>query len=56
LGTAATNPLLPVCEIEEQLSVLSGRIPGFLSERIISVLTDFKNSCQAQAGSGVQLR
>lgn len=56
LGVAATDPKLPVFEIEEQLSVLSGRIPSPLFDRISSTLREFSQSCEAQAGSGVQLR
>jgi acetyl-CoA carboxylase/biotin carboxylase 1 len=43
-------------EIEEQLSVLSGRIPAVLAEGIQSVLTDFKVSAERQAGTGLQTR
>lgn len=54
LGKAVTNPSLPMLEIDEQLSVLSGRIPGKLFSAITKIITDFRN--KVQAGSGVQLR
>jgi len=54
LGMAVTDPWLPVFEIQEQLSVLSGRIPSSLFESISSVLTEYSRSCELQAG--VQLR
>jgi acetyl-CoA carboxylase/biotin carboxylase 1 len=56
LGIAVMEPTLPVFEIEEQLSVLSGRIPAKLFEGISQVLNDFKRTCEMQAGSGVQHR
>jgi acetyl-CoA carboxylase/biotin carboxylase 1 len=56
LAVAATHALLPLNEIEEQLSVLSGRIPAVLAEGIQSVLTDFKVSAERQAGTGLQTR
>ena len=56
LAVAVTQPTLPVFEIEEQLSVLSGRIPASLFDAISLILSDFKASCEANAGSGVQLR
>jgi len=54
LAMAVTNPRLPVLEVEEQLSVLSGRIPQFLSKSISQILTDYNMSYEMQ--SGVQLR
>jgi acetyl-CoA carboxylase/biotin carboxylase 1 len=56
LADAVTRPMLPVYEIQEQLSVLSGRIPSSLFQSISAVLTEFKNSCEMKAGSGVELR
>ena len=56
LSLAVTRPMLPVCEVEEQLAVLSGRIPASLFDGITAILTDFKNSCDMQAGTGVELR
>jgi acetyl/propionyl-CoA carboxylase alpha subunit len=56
LGIAVTEPTLPVFEIEEQVSVLSGRIPPKLFRGISQVLEDFKRTCEMQAGSGVQHR
>jgi acetyl-CoA carboxylase / biotin carboxylase 1 len=56
LAIAVTRPTLPVFEIKEQLSVLSGRIPSSLSESISSILGDFTSACEMQAGSGVELR
>ncbi len=56
LGIAVMEPTLPVFEIEEQLSVLSGRIPAKLFEGIAQLLNDFKTKCEIQAGSGVQHR
>jgi acetyl-CoA carboxylase/biotin carboxylase 1 len=56
LGIAVMEPTLPVFEIEEQLSVLTGRIPAKLFEGIAQVLNDFKTTCEMQAGSGVQHR
>jgi acetyl-CoA carboxylase/biotin carboxylase 1 len=54
LGTAVTHSELPMLEISEQLSVLSGRIPGKLFGSISTIIDDFRNL--VQAGSGVQLR
>lgn len=56
LSVAVTDPLLPVCEIQEQLSVLSGRIPASLFESISSILANFTLSSEKQAGTGVHLR
>lgn len=56
LASAVTDHSLPVYEIEEQLSILSGRIPGTLFDGINSILSEFKGLIQMQAGSGVQLR
>lgn len=56
IATAVTDPTLPVFEAEEQLSVLSGRINGSLFDSINQELTDFRKSCEIEAGTGVQLR
>jgi acetyl-CoA carboxylase/biotin carboxylase 1 len=56
LGIAVMEPTLPVFEIEEQLSVLTGRIPAKLFEGIAQVLNDFKTTCEKHSGSGVQHR
>lgn len=56
LAVAVTDPRLPVFEIEEQLSVLSGRIPSSLFDKVSSILDDFKKQCDFQAGTGVQPR
>lgn len=50
LGTAVTDPMLPVFEIQEQLSVLSGRIPSNLFESISFVLNEYSRSCELQSG------
>lgn len=54
--SAVTNPLLPVYEIQEQLSVLSGRIPTTLFDRLSAMLADFSAICDAQSESGGQPR
>ena len=56
LESAVTNPTLPMHEVEEQLSVLSGRIPAGLFDQFTSMLKDFKVECERAVGSGVQLR
>ena len=56
LESAVTNPTLPMHEVEEQLSVLSGRIPAGLFDQLTSMLKDFKVECERAVGSGVQLR
>ena len=56
LHYAVTDPTLSVYEIDEQLSVLSGRIPGKLFDEIRSMIADFKKRCGEASGSGVQLR
>jgi hypothetical protein len=56
LAIAVTSPMLPVREIEEQLSVLSARIPSSLYSFIDGLLTEFKQKCDAQAGSGAETR
>jgi acetyl-CoA carboxylase / biotin carboxylase 1 len=56
LERAVTNPALPVYEVDEQRSVLSGRIPPGLFDQLTCVLKDFKLECESTAGSGVQLR
>ena len=54
LATAVTDPSLPMLEVGEQLSVLSGRIPAKLFEGITKLIDDFRKL--VQEGSGVQLR
>mmetsp|Transcript_11034 Transcript_11034/g.27966 ORF Transcript_11034/g.27966 Transcript_11034/m.27966 type:complete len:2339 (-) Transcript_11034:105-7121(-) len=44
LAEAATDSSLPMLEIEEQLSVLSGRISAKLFENISSLIADFQQS------------
>lgn len=56
LARAVTDPTLPVYEIEEQLSFLSGRIASSLFDGISNLLGNFFRECERQAGSGVQLR
>lgn len=56
LASAVTRPALPVFEIKEQLSVLSGRIPSSLTESISTLLGDYTAACEMKAGSGVDLR
>jgi acetyl-CoA carboxylase / biotin carboxylase 1 len=56
LAYAVTQPTLPVYEIEEQLSVLSGRIPSPLFDSIAATLDDFKAVCEEQGSSEVQPR
>mmetsp|Transcript_985 Transcript_985/g.1280 ORF Transcript_985/g.1280 Transcript_985/m.1280 type:complete len:2367 (-) Transcript_985:92-7192(-) len=53
--TAVTSSMLPVLEIEEQLSVLNGRIPAPLFDSISNVLNEFKRSYEANKGSGIPL-
>jgi acetyl-CoA carboxylase / biotin carboxylase 1 len=55
LADAVMDPELPVLEIDEQLSVLTGRIPGNLYDGISLILSDQKQQIAKQAGSGVQL-
>jgi acetyl-CoA carboxylase/biotin carboxylase 1 len=56
LSAAVMDPELPVLEIDEQLSVLSGRLPSKLFENIQSILKDHKALVMEQAGSGVQVK
>ena len=56
LASSVTRPYLPVIEVQEQMSILSGRIPASLSVEITKFLADFSNQCDLQAGSGVELR
>mmetsp|Transcript_9114 Transcript_9114/g.22318 ORF Transcript_9114/g.22318 Transcript_9114/m.22318 type:complete len:2359 (-) Transcript_9114:209-7285(-) len=44
LALAVTDPSLPMLEIDEQLSVLSGRIPAKLFDSISSLIRDFQSS------------
>lgn len=43
LHAAATDPSLPVYEIDEQLSVLSGRIDAKLFDELTNLISEFKN-------------
>ena len=43
LQAAATDPSLPVYEIDEQLSVLSGRIDAKLFDELTNLISEFKN-------------
>lgn len=56
LQSAVTDPTLPVYEIDEQLSVLSGRIPAKLFDDISTKIAEFKIMCSEASGSGMQLR
>jgi acetyl-CoA carboxylase / biotin carboxylase 1 len=56
LSSAVSDATLPMLEINEQFSVLGGRIPAKLFENISSVIREFREMTQGQAGSGVQLR
>jgi acetyl-CoA carboxylase/biotin carboxylase 1 len=56
LTFASTDPLLPVLEIDEKLSVLSGRVPSSLFSTISRMLKDFRHECSENAASGIQLR
>ena len=53
---AVLDPLLPVYEIDEQLSVLSGRIPAPLFDGISELIDDFKKSSAANLGRSIQMR
>jgi acetyl-CoA carboxylase/biotin carboxylase 1 len=46
---AVKNPMLPVLEIEEKLSVLRGRIDGVLFSELNDLITAFKAECQSDA-------
>jgi acetyl-CoA carboxylase / biotin carboxylase 1 len=54
LTIAVTDPSLPMLEIGEQMSVLSGRIPPSLQKGIQTILGDFGET--VRAGSGIQIR
>ncbi|GKY92813.1 hypothetical protein MPSEU_000250900 [Mayamaea pseudoterrestris] len=56
IARAVVDPTLPLCEVEEQVAVLSGRIPGSLMDAISNILIDFRSTAERQAGTGVQLR
>lgn len=56
LQYAVTDPTLAVFEIEEQLSVLSGRIPAKLFNDISTTIADFKAMFNEASGTGMQLR
>ena len=44
LASAVKDSSLPMLEVEEQLSVLSGRIPAKLFDNISSLISDFQES------------
>lgn len=56
LADAVMDPSLPALEIDEQLSVLSGRIPSKLFQGISKTLLEYKNLLNEQKGSGVQAK
>jgi len=56
LADAVMSPELPVLEIDEQLSVLRGRISGRLFESISAILAEYNALIAEQAGSGVQIK
>lgn len=56
LEFAVTDPILPVLEIDEQLSVLSGRVPPALYSEISNMTKDFRSKCTDNSGSGAMLR
>jgi acetyl-CoA carboxylase/biotin carboxylase 1 len=56
LHMAVTNPTLPVFEIDEQLSVLSGRMDPKLFHKISLSLGDFKTLCEDETNQGLPLR
>jgi acetyl-CoA carboxylase/biotin carboxylase 1 len=56
LAVAATDPSLPMLEVDEQLSVLSGRIPAKLFDAIAKINHDFQQTIMQQSGSGAQVR
>ena len=56
IACSVVSPMLPTFEVEEQISVLSGRIPSGLFKSISNLLSEFKQKCAAQAGSGVETR
>ena len=55
LESAVTDPSLPVYEIDEQLSVLSGRIPPEIFDEIKAMIQEFHAKNEAAMG-GVPLR
>jgi acetyl-CoA carboxylase / biotin carboxylase 1 len=56
LALAVTRPSLPVFEIKEQLSILSGRIPADIFKKIDSLLNEYSMTSEIQAGTDVELR
>ena len=54
IALAVTDASLPMLEIDEQLSVLSGRIPAKLFDTISEIIGNFRSL--VDAGTGVQLR
>ena len=55
IANAVTDPSLPVYEIDEHLSVLSGRIDGALFDELSKIIGDFKEKC-AKRNDGEILR
>jgi acetyl-CoA carboxylase / biotin carboxylase 1 len=56
LALAVTRPSLPVFEIKEELSILSGRIPAGIFKKIDSLLNEYTMTSEIQAGTDVELR
>lgn len=56
LAIACRQSTLPVFEIQEQLSVLSGRIPAKLYDGITGLVAEYTRWCEAQALSGTRRR
>eukprot|EP00536_Pseudo-nitzschia_multiseries_P005377 jgi/Psemu1/318630/estExt_fgenesh1_pm.C_1000011 len=52
LTKAVTDSSLPMFEVDEQLSVLSGRIPAKLFENISSLIRDFETSSEIRFPAG----
>lgn len=51
---AVKDPSLPVYEIDEHLSVLSGRIDGGLYDELSNLLSDFKEKCASGANDSMR--
>ena len=47
IADAVANPTLPVYEIDDQLSVLNGRIDGSLYNDLAKMISEFKENCTA---------
>jgi acetyl-CoA carboxylase / biotin carboxylase 1 len=56
LALEVTRPSLPVFEIKEELSILSGRIPAGIFKKIDSLLNEYTMTSEIQAGTDVELR